>query len=359
MLTRYRKSTTGEVLASGRIYLAREHGIPRGSIDRDAVAIIERLTKAGYEAYVVGGALRDVLCGERPKDVDIATDARPGQVTALFSRSRVIGRRFRLVHVPVFRRGSGRNQGNGGNGGGGRHVYEVATFRGADRSHANQYGTLDQDAQRRDFTINALYYSPLTQRLIDYVGGLQHLRDGVLQAIGDAGSSFAEDPVRMLRAVKYTAGTRIDLSAAYRKLIKRGSTRLKSCSVSRLTEEMSKILGSGRALPILSVAHELNLLEAMMPVVAGLVRGQLANSPTGRRLGELDAQVSGGRLQPRQLRLRMFGALAAELAITDSSWRDDERPEKRLAQVLRRGFEPLVLPQQDALAIAEELAAAR
>ncbi len=349
MLTRYRKSNTGEVLATGRIYLAREHGIARASIDRDAVAIIERLARAGYEAYVVGGALRDVLCGERPKDVDIATDARPGQVTALFQRSRVIGRRFRLVHVPVFRRR---------NGGSARHVYEVATFRGADRAHANQYGTLDQDAQRRDFTINALYYSPISQRLIDYVDGLQHLRDGVLQAIGDAEASFTEDPVRMLRAVKYTAGTRIELPAAYRKLIKRGSSRLAACSVSRLTEEMSKILASGRALPILSVAHELRLLAVMIPAVARLVRGPLASSATGRRLGELDADVAAGRLPPRQQRLCMFRALAAELPATDSSWRQDERPEKRLAQVLRRGFEPLVLPQQDALTIAEEVASA-
>lgn len=332
----------------GRVYLAREHGIVRSSIDRDAVDIIERLTRAGYEAYVVGGALRDVLCGERPKDFDIATDARPGQVTALFQRSRVIGRRFRLVHVSVFRR---RNGGNA------RRVYEVATFRGADRAHTNQYGTIDQDAQRRDFTVNALYYSPVNQRLIDYVGGLQHLRDGVLQVIGDAEASFAEDPVRMLRAVKYTAGTRINLSSAYRRLIKRGSSRLAGCSVSRLTEEMSKILSSGRALPILSVAHELQLLAAMVPTVARLVRGPLASSPTGQRLGELDADVAARRLEPGRLRLRMFGALAAELAGADSSWRADERPEKRLAQLLRRGFEPLVLPQQDALTIAEELVA--
>ena len=348
MLTRYRKSTTGEVLAAGRIYLQREHGIARGSIDRDAVNIIERLTKAGFEAYVVGGALRDVLCGDQPKDVDIATDARPGQVTALFHRSRVIGRRFRLVHVPIFNRGDRS---------GPQRVYEVATFRGADRAQANQYGTLDQDVRRRDFTINALYYSPLTQRLIDYVGGLQDLRDGALQVIGDAETSFREDPVRMLRAVKYTAGTRIDLSAPYRKLIRRRAGRLKQCSVSRLTEEMSKILGSGRALPILSVAHELHLMEAMVPTVARLVRGGLEGSPMGRRLSELDADVAAGRLRQRQLRLRMFGALSADLAANDSSWKQDERPERRLAQLLRQGFEPLVLPQQDALAIAEELAA--
>ncbi len=191
-----------------RIVSRDEHSISRANISENALKVLYRLNKAGYEAYLVGGGVRDLLLGREPKDFDVATDASPEEVRKLFRNCRLIGRRFRLAHVHF-----------------GREIIEVATFRAAHEPESdgavsengmllrdNVYGTLEEDAWRRDFTVNALYYNIRDFSVVDYTGGMADLQAGRLRIIGDPHERFREDPVRMLRAVRFAAklGFRID-----------------------------------------------------------------------------------------------------------------------------------------------------
>ena len=339
MLKRYRRSAAGATRATANVYLPSEHGIRGSAIDSAAAAICQRLTRAGHEAYIVGGALRDLLTGRDPKDFDVATSARPRQITALFRGARIIGRRFKLVHVPS-----------------GRRVFEVATFRAADTSTANRYGTVDQDAFRRDFSFNALYYAPRSERLIDYVGGFDDIQRRALRTVGAPEESFREDPVRMIRAVKYARLAGFSMERRYRMLIGRHAARLTECSAERLTEELVKILACGRAAEILDSAHDLGLFAVLLPHLVGQVGQRLDGSAVGRRLAVLDEQVADGTATGRRLRVLMFSALLSDVAVEDDSWQLEERPVKGLAQRLRAAMGPLVLPQVDALRVAERLA---
>ncbi len=193
-------------VAGQRRTLSRDqHPISRKEISENALKVLYRLNKGGYEAYLVGGGVRDLLLGKTPKDFDIATDATPEQIKSLFSNCRLIGRRFRLAHI-VF----------------GRDVIEVATFRGHHHQvntskhvsaqsdegmllRDNVYGTIEEDAERRDFTVNALYYSAKDFTLHDFEGGLEDLAERKLELIGDPETRYREDPVRMLRAVRFAA----------------------------------------------------------------------------------------------------------------------------------------------------------
>ena len=191
------KRSTPEVLNSS------QHSLQRAQFSRYAVNIVERLQNAGYQAYLVGGCVRDMLLNITPKDFDVATSATPEQVKAEFRNARIIGRRFKLVHIHF-----------------GREIIEVATFRAnhpqnEDDEDSNQssrnesgrilrdnvYGTLEEDAQRRDFTINALYYDPVSERILDYANGVHDIRNNLIRLIGDPRQRYQEDPVRMLRAV--------------------------------------------------------------------------------------------------------------------------------------------------------------
>ena len=342
MLKRYRRTAAGAPRVAANVYLPAEHGIRGAAIDAGALGICQRLTRAGHEAYVVGGAVRDLLTGRAPKDFDVATSARPRQVAGLFRGARVIGRRFKLAHVPS-----------------GARVFEVATFRGPDRTTANRYGTMDQDAFRRDFTVNALYYAPRSERLIDYVHGFEDLRRRTLRTVAAPEESFTEDPVRMIRAVKYARLAGFTVPRRYRTLIGRHAGRLADCSAERLTEELVKILGSGRAAPILDYAHRLGLFAVLLPQLAAHAEPRLRSAALGRRLLALDRELAGARPPgARELRTPMFAALLAEVAAADRSWQLEERPQRELARRLRRAMEPLVLPQVDALRVADRLAAA-
>lgn len=183
-----------------------DHNLSRREISKMALKVLYRLHDAGFQAYLVGGGVRDVLLGRHPKDFDLVTDARPEQISALFRNSRMIGRRFRLVHVHF-----------------GGHIVEVATFRAQHpiekeldptlSRHAedgmiirdNIYGSFEEDVWRRDFTVNALYYNIADYSLIDYVGGLSDLKHKVIRIIGDPNARYREDPVRMLRAIRFAA----------------------------------------------------------------------------------------------------------------------------------------------------------
>ncbi len=240
--------------------------------------IVERLRHNGHDAYIVGGAVRDLLIGRIPKDYDIVTDAQPQRIKRLFYRSRIIGRRFRLVHVYV-----------------GNRIYEVSTFRSmVNGSIGNTYGTIDEDAQRRDFSMNALYFDPLQGHLVDYVGGYKDVKARRVVPVIPLKTIFTEDPVRMLRAVKYAVSTSFTIQFWTRLAIRRQSRLLATASVSRLGEEAIKIFGSGKSALIGETLRSFGLLQAILPKVdaAFAAGGQKAESMRTNLEG-LDAYVSG------------------------------------------------------------------
>ncbi|HEV2111631.1 MAG TPA: polynucleotide adenylyltransferase PcnB, partial [Gammaproteobacteria bacterium] len=222
-----------------------EHGISRANISENALKVLYRLKNAGYEAYLVGGSVRDLLLGREPKDFDVATSAHPEQVEELFRNCRLIGRRFRLAHVRF-----------------GDEIIEVATFRASgapDTSEEallaqretgrilrdNIYGTVDQDAERRDFSVNALYYDIRDFSVHDFVGGVQDLREGVLRLIGDPELRYREDPVRMLRAVRFAVKLGFKMHPRTETPIVRLGTLLADIPPARMFEEILKLFMYG------------------------------------------------------------------------------------------------------------------
>ena len=260
------------------MYTREEHSIRQEQIDRDALTVIRRLRDAGFSAYVVGGAVRDLLVGNVPKDFDIVTDATPSRIKRLFRNSRIIGRRFRLVHV-FF----------------GPKIFEVSTFRSiAEGSTGNNFGTMDEDVLRRDFTMNALYFDPMQEQIIDYVGGVRDIKKRQLAPVISLDRIFEEDPVRMLRAVKYAATTEARMPHSLRHKIKKSGNLLRSVSPSRLTEELLKIINSGHSYDIVREAVGAELYEYLQPAAAALMLDSRAfETQYMRHLQELDAFSRG------------------------------------------------------------------
>jgi poly(A) polymerase len=247
---RYTTSDDGKPVKQAEVYTQDEHGITRSHIDRDALKVMRRLRESGHSAYVVGGAVRDLLLGKHPKDFDVATDASPSRIRKLFRNSRVIGKRFRLVHIHF------RNQ----------HIIEVSTFRAKDsEGFHNVYGGIEEDVQRRDFTLNALYYDPEEQTVLDYVGGVRDIRSGRLRHVIPLERIFEEDPVRMIRAIKYATTSKFNMVSPLRRQMKRSREALQDCSASRLTEEVFKILLSGYAEPIIRELLKYDMLPYILP----------------------------------------------------------------------------------------------
>lgn len=249
------------------IYPRSEHCISRDSLDPDALKIMFRLTHHGHKAYLVGGGVRDLLLNKAPKDYDIATDATPRKVKELFRNSRIIGRRFKLVHI-FF--GSGK-------------IVQVSTFRDfsdpidvqdeqdsdGSRAHQlitdNKYGNEQTDAQRRDLTINGLFYDASTLSIIDYVGGMDDLREGVIRVIGDPDERFKEDPVRMIRVVRHAARAGFVIEPETYAAIARNRDLLSSCSTMRVFEEVKKDLLSGSCVAIFRLLAQSSLLDLLLP----------------------------------------------------------------------------------------------
>ncbi len=251
MLIRYGKLKNGKRSRIAEIFTKEEHRINPELIDRDAWRLVDRLESFGYESYIVGGAVRDLLIGRKPKDFDIATAALPNRVRKIFRNSRIIGKRFRLVHVHFPDK-----------------IIEVSTFRSnKPGENANVYGTLEDDVKRRDFTMNALYYSPKNQYLYDFVQGLKDIREKRVRSLIPLETTFVEDSVRMIRAVKYAAVTGFKLPYYLRSSIKKQSSELAGCSSSRLTEELFKILQSGFSGKIIFMLMKTGLLRYILPSI--------------------------------------------------------------------------------------------
>ncbi|THB64171.1 MAG: polynucleotide adenylyltransferase PcnB, partial [Spirochaetaceae bacterium] len=234
LLIRYKTEKNGKPKAYAKVYTLNEHKISPDMVDFDAVKIARRLQRHGYQAYIVGGAVRDLLLGRNPKDFDMATDASPSQIRKLFRNSRIIGKRFRLVHI-FFQ----------------EKIIEVTTFRSLESAGFNAvYGNIEEDAMRRDFSLNSLYYDPEQRQVIDYTGGYEDIHAGVVRPIIPLKRIFQEDPVRMIRAIKYTVQTGFNMTFSLRRRLKRSTRLLAATPDSRMTEEVFKILMSGNAAPV-------------------------------------------------------------------------------------------------------------
>lgn len=256
MKFRYFRDVRGVLKTKAKVYESSEHGIDVMLVDREAVSIVARLAARGHSAFIVGGAVRDLLLGKRPKDFDIVTDALPNRIRKLFSNSRIIGRRFKLVHIYSNKR-----------------IYEVSTFRSLSTGTiGNEYGTIDEDVRRRDFTVNSLYYDPLSGELVDFLDGLEDLKRKRLKAIIPLDRIFKEDPVRLMRGVKYAEVNGFSLSMALRHAIRRDAPLLAQVSSSRLAEEFYKILVSGKSAAIIKALERYRLLQHFMPEVADCLK---------------------------------------------------------------------------------------
>jgi poly(A) polymerase len=294
-----------------------EHGINPSLLDDRAIKVVTTLQDAGYEAYVVGGAVRDLLLGHRPKDFDVATSATPEQVKSLFRRAFIIGRRFRIVHVV---HGRGREH----------EVVEVSTFRAyldasaaeqvagnektskselAGKSHVvdasgrvlrdNVWGPQDEDAARRDFTVNALYYDPRRQIVIDYHHGLADAKKRLLRMIGDPVTRYREDPVRIIRVVRFAAKLGFEIEPGTRKPIRQCADLLANVPASRLFDEMIKLLQTGHSLASLEELRKQGLHKGVFPILDAVLDD--AHQHDGREqfiqraLSDTDRRVSEGK----------------------------------------------------------------
>jgi len=292
-----------------------QHAIDPALLDDNAVRVVKTLKDGGFEAYIVGGAVRDLLVGLRPKDFDVATDATPEQVKALFRRAFIIGRRFRLVHV-VF--GRGREH----------EVIEVSTFRAfldaaaADQVQGNEktsrhelvekkhvvdasgrvlrdnvWGPQIEDAARRDFTINAMYYDPTTQTVVDYHNGLADVRAKRLRMIGDPETRYREDPVRIIRVVRFAAKLGFEIERSTRAPIRQMASLLANVPLSRLFDEMIKLLQTGHSLRSIDELKKQGLERGLFPVLDAVLTDA---SPAREKFVRLalqntDARVADGR----------------------------------------------------------------
>jgi len=331
LLVRYGTSPDGKPVKKAEIYTAEEHRIDPRWIDRDARRIIARLKRAGHKAYLVGGAVRDLLTGKKPTDFDIATDAVPRRIRKLFRYSRQVGRRFRIVHVYVPR-------------GEERKVFEVTTFRSSPTHGGNNvYGAMEEDVWRRDFTLNALFYCPDDQIIIDYVGGVRDIRDRRLRTLSSPETSFVEDPVRMIRGIKYSVYTGFTLPSSLTAVIRRHRQELATCSMARLTEEVYKILASGHSAEIFSQAFKLGLLEVFLPAVDRYLKSlgrRRSDAALHEFLRPLDERIAGGRA-PEPRRGVMLSHLMRGVAEGWSTPGTDTDPEESLQEFLREAALPL------------------
>ncbi|HEY5945521.1 MAG TPA: polynucleotide adenylyltransferase PcnB [Kofleriaceae bacterium] len=240
--------------------------LDRTAIDPDADRVVRKLTRAGYKAYLVGGCVRDLLVSRTPKDFDVATSATPNEIKATFRNSRIIGRRFRLAHV-FF----------------GSKIIETSTFRANPRDEDdhdllirrdNVFGTETEDARRRDFTINGLFYDVEREEVIDHVGGLADLEARLIRTIGDPDIRFQEDPVRMLRAIKFAARLSFGFEPATWRALLRWRSEISKCAPPRLLEEVHRLLRGGAARRSFELLVETGVLAVLSPYLAGLLEGE-------------------------------------------------------------------------------------
>lgn len=324
------------------IYPRSEHNISRSLVDPDALKIMYRLLRHGFKAYLVGGGVRDLLLNKQPKDFDIATDATPRQIKGLFRNSRIIGRRFKLVHI-YFRS---------------RKIIEVSTFRQADNksnstsngqiTRDNTYGDERSDAFRRDLTINALFYDLSTFAIIDYVGGVEDIEAGIIRIIGDPDIRFAEDPIRMHRAIRHAGRSGFELDEDCLESIRTNHHLLEETSEVRLYEEIKKDLCSGSFLPIVRLAAETDLLQHYLPELHDS-SGQLLSrrSDLAHALERADELVRSSREVTHTVVLSILALFMSTGRYVLDTILDHYHRETELVEQLTGCFSKLAVPRKE------------
>src|SRR3989454_2902002 len=323
-----------------------KHGIARDALSPAAAKVCAVLREAGFSAYVVGGAVRDLLLGIVPKDFDVATEARPEQVKPLFRRALIIGRRFRLVHVMMS-----------------AETVEVSTFRAADPDTAekdehgrvlrdNVFGTQAEDARRRDFTVNALYFDPATEEVVDFHGGLADLKKRVLRVIGEPVTRYREDPIRMLRGVRLSAKLGLRLDAATREPIRELAPLMERVPPARLFDEMLKLLLSGHASACLRQLREVGLHKGLLPLLDVILEQPLGERFVTLALAPTDERVLAELpVSPAFL----FAALVWHEVL--AAWKAREARGERPIPALEAAMDRILDVQCEKLAITRKLTA--
>lgn len=323
-----------------------QHSLRREALSQSALKVCDVLREGGFSASVVGGAVRDLLLDFVPKDFDVATDARPEQVKPLFRRALVIGRRFRLVHVMI-----------------GAETVEVSTFRAADAGTAernehgrvlrdNVFGSQEEDARRRDFTVNALYFDPATEEIIDYHGGLADLRKHVLRMIGDPVTRYREDPVRMLRAVRLAAKLGLTIEAGTRAPIRKLAPLIEHVPPARVFDEMLKLLLSGHASACVRQLREEGLSKGVLPLLDVILEQPLGERFVTLALAQTDERVRTERtVSPAFL----FAALLWHEVL--AAWKARLAKGERTVPALEAAMDKVLDVQCEKLAITRKLTA--
>lgn len=289
-----------------------EHPISRKDIGDNALKVLYRLSNSGFRAYLVGGGVRDLFLKKRPKDFDVATDARPSRLKKIFKNCRIIGRRFRIAHV-YFPEGN---------------IIEVSTFRRGSQTTIktskgtilsdNEYGSSQEDALRRDLTINGLFYDIDSFSVIDYVGGVKDLQDQIVRTIADPNDSFCEDPVRMIRVQRHAARTGFEIEGATLRAIYQNRQQIQQSNPARLLEETLKDLRGGAAAPFYRLMMETHLFDSLLPTLSEQLRDAGPDHPFWRRAESLDRFTTQGRSYTPPL---LLGVLLHTVLFTDQdSW---------------------------------------
>ena len=255
------------------IYTVSDHHIGKEQIDKKALSIISKLNAAGHEAFIVGGFVRDSLMGKNPKDCDIVTNATPEEIKKIIPRTRIIGRRFKIVHARA-----------------GKEIIEISTFRSSSQKDTkksnkgillrdNNYGTIEEDAFRRDFTINSLYLDIERMEVLDFVGGFKDLQEGILRCIGDSSKRFREDPVRIIRAIRFKSKLGLALERKLEKDMSKSSYLLGEISSGRKYEETLKMFLTGNGYSIMAEMQNYKITEYLLPLTKNFM-----NAKKDRRL---------------------------------------------------------------------------
>jgi len=330
-----------------------EHCLSRKNIDPDALKVMRRLHRHGYKAYLVGGGVRDLLLGNKPKDFDVSTDARPGQIRKLFNNCRIIGRRFRLAHV-YFR---------------GSKIIEVSTFRkrppeptpeeegegDTAKRGDNTFGRPYEDAVRRDLTINGLFYDIANFSILDYVGGMDDLKAGIVRTIGPPDERFREDPMRMLRIVRYAVRTGFRIEPETHSAVLRSSSLLEESNLFRLQDEFQKELDSTTFCSVLRLQWELGLLAAIFPELDTYFK-QPGQDPQAlfhpswvwNALADLDASTEKQDLiRERRVMSLVVPLIEGRVTKTYSSMTEAKRDQGGIRDLFRLVQTPFAVPRRE------------
>ncbi len=321
---------------------ARAHKIDKSLISQAALKTCDGLQKAGFEAFIVGGAVRDLLLNYKPKDFDIATNATPEEVNRVFRRSRIIGRRFRLVHVLW-----------------GQETIEVSTFRGHHLADGdaktndsgriirdNIFGSLEHDAARRDFTANALYYNPANEEVLDFHNGVADVKANLLRIIGDPLTRYQEDPVRMLRAVRLSAKLGLKIDAATQAPIAKNADLLQDVPPSRLFDEMLKLFLSGHAIESVNALRAQHLHHGLLPMLDVVLEQPLGEKFVMLALKNTDDRILAGKSANPSF---LFACLLWHEVLT--AWQAYEDKGESFIPALHMAMNEVIATQAEKLAI--------